>query len=153
MLKVDGGFTLVELMIVIAIISILSVIAIPNFSRLKAIYVTKGEMQKVVSFINLAKSVSLRYNEQICILFPTGKGSKLQMFIDSNRDTLFTNGEKIEQTMTLNEGLEITGSSKIICVPPTGIVLGSNNTVTFQYGNETRNISVSGYGRVKVEKQ
>lgn len=148
-----AGFTLVELLIVIAIVSILSVIAIPNFSRLKEIYVTKGEMQKVVSFLNLAKSVSLKYNEQVCVSFTKGKGGTLTMFIDTNRDGNYSNGEKIEQTMPLNEGLEITSENKNVCFPPTGIVLGSNNTITFQFGNAIRNVIVSGYGRIRIEKK
>ncbi|MCX7991041.1 MAG: prepilin-type N-terminal cleavage/methylation domain-containing protein [Proteobacteria bacterium] len=149
----EKGLTLVELLIVIAIITILSAVAIPNFVRYREIYITKGDMQKVVSFINLAKSVSLKYNEQVCLSFPKGKNPSISMFIDSDRSKTFTSGEKIEQTLKLNEEMEITSDNLIVCIPPTGIVLGTNNTIVFRYGQQQRRVIVSGYGRVKVERQ
>ncbi len=147
-----SGFSLVELLIIIAIISIISTIGFPNFIRLREIYIVKGEMQRVISFVSLAKSVSLKYNEQVCVTFPKGTGTKLKMFIDSNRDKLHSEGEKLEQTLSLNESFQITSDDKTVCFPPTGIVLGSNETILFAYGNQSRKLIVSAYGRVRIEK-
>lgn len=149
----NKGLTLIELLIVIAIIAILSTIAIPNFVKFREIYVTKGDMQKVVSFINLAKSVSLRYNEQVCINFPKGKNPTIFMFIDTDRSRTYNSGEKIEQKLKLNEEMEITSVDTIVCIPPTGIVLPTNAKITFSYGSQNRIVIISGYGRVRIERQ
>jgi len=146
------GYTLVEILIVIAIIGILSAIAVPNFARYREIYVMKGEMQKIVSFINLAKSASLRYNDQICIRFPTGYGSVLEMFIDANRNRLKENAETVINRLSLDPNLKMTSSTVNICIPPTGILLGSNNTLIFQLNNSVRKVVISGYGRVRIER-
>lgn len=146
------GLTLVELLIVIAIIGVLATIAIPNFSRYKEIYITKGDMQKVVSFINLAKSLSLRYNEQVCVTFPSGKYVEIKMFVDSDRSRSYTTGERQEQSLKLNEEMEITTNPTTVCVPPTGIILPTNATITFKYGQQTRKVIISGYGRVRIER-
>ena len=146
------GYTLVEVLIVIAIIGILSAIAIPNFSKYREIYVTKGEMQKIVSFINLAKSASLRYNDQVCIKFPSGYGPVLEMFIDADRDGQKGNTETFINRLSLDPNLQMTSSTVNICIPPTGVVLGSNTTLVFRYNNVVRKVVISGYGRVKIEK-
>ncbi|MCX7770520.1 MAG: GspH/FimT family pseudopilin [Proteobacteria bacterium] len=152
-MKEKRGYTLVEILIVIAIISILSAIAIPNFSRYREIYVTKGEMQKIVSFINLAKSASLKYNDQIGLIFPAGNGITVTMFIDSNRNNALDNGETVLNRLVLDSNLtHQTNNPVYIGIPPTGIIVGSNTTLTFKYGNQTRRIVVSGYGRIRVEK-
>lgn len=146
------GLTLVELLVVIAIIGILSTIAIPNIARMKEIYVMKGEMQKIVSFINLAKSASLKYNDQIGLIFPAGSGITVTMFVDTNRNSTLDSGETVINRLTLDQNLtHVTNASKYVGIPPTGIVLGTNTTLTFQYGNRMRNIVISGYGRIKIQ--
>jgi len=57
MAKKSKGFTLIELMIVVAIIGILASIAVPNYTR----YVTRGKIAEATSLLSQTRNQMERY--------------------------------------------------------------------------------------------
>ena len=68
-LRSKHGFTLIEMLIVIAIIGILASVAIPNFSRWKEKYEINGEAKKVYFDLLLAHSTAISNNHNVLVTF------------------------------------------------------------------------------------
>lgn len=157
--KISAGFTLVELLVVMALITILSTIMAPNIVRMREIYVVKGEMQKVISFISLAKGAALKYNDQITMIFPANtKGAQVEMFVDTNRNLIKDAGETVLQDrLRLDPNLKITDTAPVkIGIPPSGLLTGLGDIVIhFQYNDKPvyRRVIISATGRIRVERQ
>lgn len=71
----NQGFTLMEMMTVIAIISILTAIVVPNFNNMINKSKHKSDLRGVIAFLNMAKIDAQKYN------------SDLYMTIDENAVT------------------------------------------------------------------
>jgi len=69
----EAGFTMIELMIVVAIIGIASVIAVPAINEWLARYQLKQAMSEVTGDLNLAKLVAMNRNRQATVTIqPSG---------------------------------------------------------------------------------
>lgn len=153
------GFTLIEVIIVMGIVAILSMVAIPNLVRMKEIYVVRGEMQRIIAFISLAKSAALKHNEQIGVDFSLGKGITLTMYRDSNRDAKRDAGEETINTLKLDAALEIEKLSlsglTSIATNPTGTFLAPGNfgSIGFKYNQQYRKLTIASSGRITITRE
>lgn len=68
----DSGFTLIEMMIVIVVVSILATVMVPMFSERIPNYQLKGAARDVYAHFQKAKSEAIRQNSNVAILFTTG---------------------------------------------------------------------------------
>lgn len=65
--QAEGGFTLAELIVLIAVIGILSVMAVPSFLRYYQAATLKSGAQQFVSMINQARELAIKENGSVCV--------------------------------------------------------------------------------------
>lgn len=68
-LRTNSGFTLIEVMVVIAIIAVLAGVGIPAFSRWLPNYRLKSAATDIFSNMQLAKMEAIKTNNNVSILF------------------------------------------------------------------------------------
>ena len=87
----DQGFSMTELVVIVSIITILVLVAAPNFSEWQANTKLKEVVRNVVSSLQLAKIEAAKRNETILISFtsgaytPSGAVGSYQVFVDDGK--------------------------------------------------------------------
>lgn len=69
------GFSLAELIIVVAVIGILMAVGMPTFITYWRTSTLKAGAQELVSMLNQAKQLAIKENESVCAVINTGTGS------------------------------------------------------------------------------
>ena len=134
-LESQEGFTLVEMITVVAIMGIILAVAVPNFSKWKEKHQINGQAQKVYFDLILARTVAVKNNNDVRVTFNLNADT-YQVHDDTNGDGVEDSGEALK-TINLEENVQfayITGIEDIDGNTVTSAVSfggGGSQTVTF----------------------
>ena len=104
--KRESGFTLQEVLITFAIISILSAIAVPGFSRWLPNYRLKSAARDVVSNFQLAKLTAIKKGINCTITFNQIIGGTVYDYVvyeDANNSLEYDAGEQVVNKVAFSE--------------------------------------------------
>lgn len=145
----SGGFTLVELMVTLAVVAILATIGVPSYQTLVNNNRLTTQANSLVSAMNFARSEAIKRSQSVTVA-------------DSNGDTAWAGGwvvrdanGNILRTFAALEGQStLTGSATSVVYRGSGFI-NATTTITFSLcdnrtGETGRTISISTTGRVNV---
>jgi len=161
-MKKNSGFTLIEMMIAIAIIAILSAITVPNYITHRNNQKVTRAARSVYSALQAAKMHAIQNNTPINVIFTTGSGSAgtFQVFEDVNDSNTFDAGDDDILTGQMPSGVTLLSANFAAAVGASstrftrlGLTTGANGTVVVDNGNadiRTR-VRVNTVGGIRVE--
>jgi len=119
--RASGGFTIVELMVVVAILGILAALAAPSFTETIRRYRVNAITDDLSSSIQLARSEAIRRRLQVGLTRTMGCGVPLatvndwncgwNVFVDVDGTGTFTAGDIVVRTFTIPTGYFLTHSA------------------------------------------
>ena len=158
-----GGFTLVELMIVLVIVAALLVIALPGYSVLSLRTKLKSYANEVVSSVYLARSEAIKRNAPMTMCIAklpydgtcAGGGDWDQGWVVMDPNELV-----IKHQQTITSGVKLFGLSSLhtMTFQPTGVTMANATEKIVvvcqdspEEGIEEKKVTISATGKPKIE--
>lgn len=145
-----GGFTIIEVMIVIAIIGIMAGIAAPNFmDYLKSRRLSGATMQMFVDLMN-TRQQAVTQNKWVSLKIENTHQYKI--FTDSNKNGAIDTGENVvtrDLHPDYGDVTFTTAAGTIFAFYPNGT--GGSATLGLTGSSGSKSIKISTAGRVKIE--
>jgi prepilin-type N-terminal cleavage/methylation domain-containing protein len=114
--RADAGFSVMELVVVIALIGILFVMTVPFFLSYYQAAAARANVQEVITLFNQARELAIRQNDIVCVNMPTT--TQMVFLLSSCAGTAWTGA-----------GTDAAGNINL----PQGFTIGPLTNVTFNY--------------------
>ena len=163
--KAQRGFTLVELMVVVTIVSVVLLLAVPGFSELTLSTRLRGYANEMVSSINMARSEAINRNGRWKVCISTngtdcaGSGDWEQGWIvtDPNENVVISSHSQLPDGFKF---IADDGSDELV-FSPTGLRFPAGGGITElvvcqltpEVGSHERVVEVSATGRPTAERR
>ena len=151
------GFTLVELMVTLAVIGILAVIATPSMTNLISNSRVSGQTEEIVASLQLARAEAIRRNARVTVCAgasTTCSGSATwSNWIVYGRDktSATPNADENIRDTAVNTSLQVTGPAAGIVFKPSGMI-DAQQTLEITKSSYQRCVTVLISGVVSVQK-
>ena len=147
--KKQSGFTLIEMMIVIAVLTIMASIAIPNFMSLLPGMRLNGAARQVMGDLMAARMKAVKLNKRTKVFFDSS--SQYRICDDADNDATVADGEGDVVTRNIQTNYHDVTLTKTAdpVFQARGTATGTTVTVTNPSGSKDVTVAIT--GRVKVK--
>lgn len=147
----DKGFTLFELLVVIAIIGILSSISLPNYLSWRNKAILSSAVFNVRSDLERARSVALRNNSEVRVVFSVNGYSVLVKAINSEGSEEWRNEfSRSLETVSFDMTKTSFDSQNYAVFNSRGMLTTIGGSIVMDLGSENGMVSVERTGRIRV---
>jgi prepilin-type N-terminal cleavage/methylation domain-containing protein len=140
------GFTLIEVMVVVALIAILSGIALPNAIAWRSNAKLSSTVREIMADLQLAKMEAIKRNRNVEAVFTTGKGSNSTIKDLATNQILSGNSYSADIEVTIVEGERFIFNSRGLPVDENNKPVGHDDDdkteLQIKLTNGTRDITV-----------
>jgi prepilin-type N-terminal cleavage/methylation domain-containing protein len=143
------GFTLAELVMVIAVIGILAVMAVPSFLSYYHAAGLKSGAQQVVTLVNQARELAIKENQDVCVTLPSATHISYQLGSCAGGAWVGA-GTDATGRINLPPGITVTASANPVFNYVGSALPAAIYTLTYTQTAATLTVSVAASGRVKI---
>ena len=135
------GFTLVELMVIMAVIGILAIIAVPSMTALINNSRAAGQAEELVASLQLARAEAIRRNARVTICAGTagacsGSTTWGSWTIFGRDNTLAVPVDDVIRDATASGSVQVSGPAAGIVYKPSGLIDDEQKLQVAMSGNE-----------------
>jgi len=144
------GFTLVEMMIVVAVMGILAGIAAPNFQTYMAQRRLNGAARQVMTDLMEARMKAVSLNQKVKVSFGSNHIYQIWNDTDGNGTVADDEGDDIERDIH-PDYYDVTFSASADPVFQTRGTVSPGSTITLTNSSGSKYVKVALTGRVKID--
>lgn len=143
------GFTLVELVVVVAVIGILAILGFPYLISYLQAATAKAGAEELVAGLNQARQLAIASNQSMCVEV---SANQFRYRLVSCTGTIWTGpGTDTQGWVKLQNNVSLTTNQNPVFSWLGAANPGATLTVTTPTGNRSANVVVSASGRIRIQ--